>query len=62
MSASCFVKSCFLVLGQLEIGEPGDALDVFDRECGHLAMLMRCKVKGQKAKVKGEVKGQVKGV
>ena len=58
MSASCFVKSCFSSLGQLEIGEPGDALDVFDRECGgHIAMLMRRKVKGQKAKGKSQVKG-----
>ena len=38
-------------MGQLEIGEPRDAFDVFDGECGHTAMLMRRKVKGQKAKV-----------
>jgi hypothetical protein len=36
-------------VGQLEIGEPGDALDVFDGQCGHTAMLMRRKVKGQKS-------------
>jgi len=52
-----FREQLFLVVGQLEIGEPGDALDVCDGECGHNAMLIRSKVKGQKAKVKGQVKG-----
>jgi hypothetical protein len=42
---------------QLEIRQPGDALDIGDGESGHSAMLTPRQVKGQKAKVTGEVKG-----